>query len=577
MLEARLGGRRLVCLVILSALALLPGLGSSGRLTYHEAFVAQGAREILQSGEWGYPTIGGLPWLEKPPLPWWLVAMLGHCAGGVTETVARFPSALATIGLVLGVAVLATRHYGPGVGLLAGAIQSTTVWTVTRGRLAEADILLTCMITWTIVAFDRILSDEETQAAKAHCHLAPRWRRARWTFFALLGATALVKGIGFGAVLILAIATGIMLWQRDGAALRRLQFPAGWILAAIIALAWPFLMLIRHGTPAFALWTMHVADRLVGQKGPGPFASEPWWEYVPALLTQALPWTPLALWGAWSSLGRTLWRSSSETSYSTSRYSTVPIPPKLIAGDRLLWVWAVVPLSLLALASVKNAHYAISAQVPWSVWAALAVARLGEQLRGGAVDRKRLLWTTRAGFTFLALIYGLGLWILGPWFDRRGVEWAFYELASRRCPSSTSLALLYDDWDRNPYNSPFGPIPHDLAVRLFYLDRPACWHVGAEALSAKAHIVGCSQRRRELNEEAISTNVRASASAGAPGVPFAVIGRDRDRPALELLGQVDLIARGPNIRRDRSYSLFRISPGTVADRTSNRTGARSSY
>ena len=38
---ARLGGMRLACLLILSALALLPGLSSSGRLTYHEAFVAQ--------------------------------------------------------------------------------------------------------------------------------------------------------------------------------------------------------------------------------------------------------------------------------------------------------------------------------------------------------------------------------------------------------------------------------------------------------------------------------------------------------------------------------------------------------
>ena len=92
---ARLGGIRLICLVVLSALALLPGLGSSGRLTYHEAFVAQGAREILDSGNWGYPTIGGLPWLEKPPLPWWLVAALGRCTGGVNETVARLPSALA--------------------------------------------------------------------------------------------------------------------------------------------------------------------------------------------------------------------------------------------------------------------------------------------------------------------------------------------------------------------------------------------------------------------------------------------------------------------------------------------------
>ena len=44
------------------------------------------------------------------------------------------------------------------------------------------------------------------------------------------------------------------------------------------------------------------------------------------------------------------------------------------------------------------------------------------------------------------------------------------------------LALLYDDWDRNPYTSPFGAFPHDLAVRLFYLGRPASWHFKAEDL-----------------------------------------------------------------------------------------------
>ena len=48
----------------------------------------------------------------------------GAFAGGVNETVARLPSALAAIGLVLGVAVLAARHYGPSIGLLAGAVQA---------------------------------------------------------------------------------------------------------------------------------------------------------------------------------------------------------------------------------------------------------------------------------------------------------------------------------------------------------------------------------------------------------------------------------------------------------------------
>ena len=63
----------------------------------------------------------------------------------------------------------------------------------------------------------------------------------------------------------------------------------------------------------------------------------------------------------------------------------------VVAGDRLLWVWAAVPLGLLALAPVKNAHYAISTQVPWSIWTALALARISEWLRLRGWDRGELI------------------------------------------------------------------------------------------------------------------------------------------------------------------------------------------
>ena len=108
--EVQLSWRDLSCLVVLCGLAFGLGMGSSTRLTYHEAFVAQGAREILSSGHWWHPTIGGLPWLEKPPLPFWLVAGLGWCTGTISPSVARLPSAVAAVILVLGVALLATRH-----------------------------------------------------------------------------------------------------------------------------------------------------------------------------------------------------------------------------------------------------------------------------------------------------------------------------------------------------------------------------------------------------------------------------------------------------------------------------------
>ena len=202
--------------MILSALALLPGLGSSGRLTYHEAFVAQGAREILDSGNWAYPTIGGLPWLEKPPLPWWLVAALGRCAGGVNETVARLPSAFAAIGA------------GPGCCDISCSPLWTWHWSLGRCYSGYHRLDCACAADWLRQTFSwhawlpgrsLLLTDSFTDTAARFIggqgDSAENWRLWRWAFLVLLGVTALVKGIGFGAVLILSVVGGTLLWQRD--------------------------------------------------------------------------------------------------------------------------------------------------------------------------------------------------------------------------------------------------------------------------------------------------------------------------------------------------------------------------
>jgi 4-amino-4-deoxy-L-arabinose transferase-like glycosyltransferase len=524
---------RLACLLALSAAVWLPGLGGWERLSYHEAFVAQGAREMLDSGTWANPTIGGRPWLEKPPLPWWLVVAAARVAGGVDEAVARFPSAIAATLLVLGVAAVASRHYGPGVGLLAGAVQATTAWTALRGRLAEADVLLACLITWAMVAFDRMVEDEPEADPRGK-----GWRTARWAFFGLLGLTSMVKGIGFGAVLILAAVAVAILWRRDRVAMRRLVFPAGWITALSLSTAWPMAMIVRHGAGALTLWTMHVADRLSAH--PAAFAGEPWWEYAPGLLIQAMPWTPLALVGAWHSLRRAV------AVRGRGRDPRRIIPAAVIAGDRLLWAWSAAPMALLTMATVKNAHYAISAQVPWSIWAALGLSRLASRLARRGWTPGRLRRAATAGFAALGIAYGLGFWLLAPRLDRRGLEWAFYESAARLLPPGAPVTLLYDDWDRNPYESPFGAFPHDLAVRLFYLRRPA--------IVARGRRPGDEEPGGGRACPAPLFDLRPSSLA-----PLYLIGRDRDRPDLEWLGHVEILAHGSAPRFDRTYTMFRIT------------------
>jgi hypothetical protein len=303
-----------------------------------------------------------------------------------------------------------------------------------------------------------------------------------------------------------------------------------------LAAAWPIAMVLRHGTGALSLWTMHVADRLSAH--PSAFAGEPWWEYAPGLLIQAMPWTPLAVVGAWHSLRRA---------------ATGPrplIPPVVVAGDRLLWAWSAAPIALLTMATVKNAHYAIAAQVPWSIWAALGLSRLAGRLARRGWSPGRLRRATVAGFAAIGMAYGLGFWLLGPRLDRRGIEWGFYESAARLIPPGAPVAFLYDDWDRNPYDDPFGPFPHDLAVRLFYLRRPAAWYA--------------------LNDP-------GPRSEPVPASTSYLIGRDRDRPALDRMGRVEVLARGPSLRFDRTYTMFRVTPTRpgrepVAIRAADREG-----
>ncbi len=524
------------------------GLGSSSRLTYHEAFVAQAAREMLASRSLLVPTIDGRPWLEKPPLPFWLVAGSGWILGEVNAFSSRLSSAIAAVAVALGVASLASRRFGSRVGWLAGLVQATTSWLVIRGRLAEADILLAALVTWTFVLFDRIRqgspdSEDPTfripsphvawqacsgeSQGEGNVQTSLRTLMAKTTrvhskapspwlipsFFVLLASLSLVKGIGFGAILVMSAVVSVLAWDRDRRTFRALIRPTCWLSTAVITFTWPALVAARL-PQALSLWSLHVADRLASH--PEHFIGGPWWSYVPAVLGQTLPWTPLALLGA---------------SFSFRRART---PSGRFGVDRLLWTWAVVPVLVLSAATVKNGHYAIHALPPWSVWAALGLVRLEERLRGRGWKARAIERAMITVLVALAAGCGLGHVVLGPRHDPRGREWDQCSEMARLVGLDVPLVFLYEDWDRKPYPTPFGPIPHDWAVRLFYLGRPAVWRQGIDELIA--HPPNSHDGR------------------------YALVGRDRDVPALLEVGDVDVIRRFSSDRFDRAFTLFRISP-----------------
>ena len=126
-------------LLLASLILWLISLGNLPLRDWDEGTYAIVAREIYRTGNWLYPTIQGDPFLLKPPLMQWLIAVCYHI-GGVQEFTTRFPGAFLT---ALGVPLLyliGRLVFAENLPALFSALVYLTLLPVVRhGRLAMLD------------------------------------------------------------------------------------------------------------------------------------------------------------------------------------------------------------------------------------------------------------------------------------------------------------------------------------------------------------------------------------------------------------------------------------------------------
>lgn len=337
-------------LLVVCGLTFVFNLGGARALTEHETYVAAPAKQMLTEGDFLLPRIGDHLWVEKPPLPYWLAAVTCAACGECSEWAVRLPAALAGIGVVLMIAGLNARWFGPTVGLLAGVTQATCVYMVSYARLAEADMLLALVVVAAIGVFDRFRCAVENSRPVS----IRRWRAAFW---GLIAITGLIKGLLFGAVLIAGPCLMWDLWSRRLAISRQMMSPAGVAFVLLMWAAWP--ALVVAGEPAaLQIWYDHLFGRISGRID---FNVEPVWYYLTSWPWQLLPWTPLLFVAAWPSLKRA-WSSSDQP-------------------DRFLWCWALVPVLLLSLSRGKHHHYLIYSLPALSSVIALGLMECGTRIR----------------------------------------------------------------------------------------------------------------------------------------------------------------------------------------------------
>ncbi len=106
-----------------------------------EGRYAEIAREMLLLQDWLIPHLNLLPYLEKPPLVYWLTA-LSFLAQGPSSWAARLPSALSALGGIFLAYGLGRAFWGPAAGVLSGLILATCGGYVAMGRLITLDMAL---------------------------------------------------------------------------------------------------------------------------------------------------------------------------------------------------------------------------------------------------------------------------------------------------------------------------------------------------------------------------------------------------------------------------------------------------
>ena len=104
--------RYLIFLLFVTAIVLTAGLGLRDPWPADEPRFALIARDMVASGNWLFPHVGGEIYPDKPPLFFWLVAVL-YALTDSLRLAFLVPGILAGLGTMLLVTDLARRLWGP--------------------------------------------------------------------------------------------------------------------------------------------------------------------------------------------------------------------------------------------------------------------------------------------------------------------------------------------------------------------------------------------------------------------------------------------------------------------------------
>ncbi|CBN54266.1 MULTISPECIES: ArnT family glycosyltransferase [Kamptonema] len=246
-------------------------LGGLPLRDWDEGIAGQVAREMWRGDlNWLYPTVGGTPYLNKPPLVHWLIALC-FGVGGVNEWMARLAPAMLSASSVPLLYAIGRELFQQRLSAIFSALVCLTLLPVVRhGRLAMLDGAVLCFLLIMVL-----------------CVLRSR-RNLRYALGAGIsfGLICLTKGVLLG-LLLGAIAFFFLLWDTPRLITSRYLW-TGFAIGIFPVIAWYTAQWLHYGPQFLSANLLDQSLRRVWEPV-GNHKGPPWY-YLLEILESAWPW-----------------------------------------------------------------------------------------------------------------------------------------------------------------------------------------------------------------------------------------------------------------------------------------------
>lgn len=276
----------LFCVLLLALACLLFlffGLNFYPLIDVDETRYAVIARDLANCFDWNNLNLNTVPFLEKPPLYFWLVAASIKAFGEFTAFAVRFPIAILSTFLVF-----FTYHVGKKVisrkfGVISALILLSSFIYLVLSHIAILDMVLTVFVTSAI--YCGFLTHFCKEQNKKYY-----W----WYFYLFMGLGFLAKGI-LGLVIPAVVIFAYNLIAKNAKEIfKPINILPGIVIFFVISLPWHINMYHQYGFEFIKQYFLvHHFARFINSEAIG--RQRPFLYFVPVFLVGFFPWTLIFL------------------------------------------------------------------------------------------------------------------------------------------------------------------------------------------------------------------------------------------------------------------------------------------